>query len=233
MTGRPEDAEIIRESKERIYPVGKIIAVVGAAGSGKSTLARELIKHYRGIELPEFEAGIPERIQENFKNRTNLLETILWFRNQQIRRMHKAVELRNAGRYVFMDTFWLTNQLHIAPYLKDDFERKVALEMAELDRQTQPWPDVIVYVSYPKEVLKSYMAEQQKERPWLGDENFLNLMFAVREEHEKYFAQNPPASLVVLRMNKVREIDFETAEGLEKVADLIDEKIQEEKKTSS
>jgi len=197
---------------------GKVIAIVGAAGSGKSYLTRKLAEQYKAVAIYEGEAAdLPERIRKNLAKRKRYLETILWFRNQQVAKHTEAEELKAEGKYVVEDTFWLTYQLHINAYLKG-FEREVAWQLAELDRKMLKWPDVVIYLSSTEESMRQYMQKRFGERYWEKNEDFVKLMLKVREEHEKFF-KKPMKNLITVEREKV---DFDREEDFNKLLKEID-----------
>jgi Predicted ATPase/kinase involved in NAD metabolism len=89
---------------------GKIISLVGSPASGKSFLANLLAKELGGRILFEHPSeGFPEQIKYNLEKQMNLLETILWFRNRQIKNHLLAQEMvLNNDTTVILDTPFLS-----------------------------------------------------------------------------------------------------------------------------
>jgi deoxyadenosine/deoxycytidine kinase len=197
---------------------GRIIAVVGGAGSGKSYLCDKLARHYGTRVFKEGEKqDLPSEVTDSFRTGKGLFNTIVWFRNKQVKEYSEALRLRDAGETVVMDTFWITYQLHINPYLKEGFERSTALDMADVDRKSLPWPDVVIYIRSDDDAMMSYM--KRRDRDWEGNPEFIRMMTALNEEHDKFFSENKVENLIVVER---KDNDFEKEEDFKKLLSRID-----------
>jgi len=92
---------------------GRLITLVGSPASGKTFLANILKKRFDAeIILEEPDTGFPIEIQNNFKNKENYLEIVLWFRNHEINNYLRALDLINQGKNVIIDTpFYQKNRV--------------------------------------------------------------------------------------------------------------------------
>src|SRR3989344_1092399 len=140
----------------------KIIAIIGAPGVGKSFLVEKLSKKLNAISIQEEERGIPDRIIENFKKDIRHMETILWFRNKCIDNMKRAIELKNKGNIVVMDTYLLSNELHITT-MTSGFEQEILLKQARADRENMPKPDIIIFLDASEETIKKFTFKRGRD----------------------------------------------------------------------
>ncbi len=188
---------------------GKIIAVVGAPGSGKSFLVKKL-KEYLNAEafFEGEEKDLPEKIIENLSKQVNNFETILWFRNQRIKDFLKALELKEKGKNIILDTFWITNQFHINSML-NNFEKKVALDLGALDLKSFPMPDLIIFLKIEeKDIRKSI---KLRARNFDQNESFIKRILSINKEHKDFFKKNKFKNLLIIDKNKFdfsKEKDF-------------------------
>ncbi|EKE10703.1 MAG: hypothetical protein ACD_15C00212G0024 [uncultured bacterium] len=136
---------------------GKIIAVIGAPRSGKSFLAGLLAGHYNGkIILEGEEIDFPERICEDIEKNIRPLERILWFRNKLVKEYLVAQEYKEKGETIILDVFWIGYQLFIDA-LSNGFENDVLKDMAEVDRKTLDYPDVIIFLSVTEKSIRKFI----------------------------------------------------------------------------
>jgi deoxyadenosine/deoxycytidine kinase len=125
---------------------GKIIAIVGAPRSGKSFLAKKLADKLNAELLLEGEENtLPARIIEDIAKNIRPLERMLWFRTEMLNHYLNAVQLRNNGKLVIMDAFWMLPHAWINVLLKG-FERELMWSIANQDRKQLGWPDLVIYL---------------------------------------------------------------------------------------
>ena len=84
------------------------------------------------------------------------MRRIIWFRNRQIDSFLKAVNLKNNGKSVLLDTFWVDYHPYIDVLLTGN-DKDVALEMATLDLKTLVWPDMIIYLKNSEQGTKRFL----------------------------------------------------------------------------
>ena len=185
------------------YPEGRIIAVVGTSKCGKSFLTGKLADHYKAAAIYEGDPSqFPERIQENLSLRAskeisdierNLrnLETILWFRTERIKDYKRALDMKEDGRYVVMDTFWMTNQTYI-PAMLEGFERDLANEVARLDRLSYTHPDATVLLNVSDDYIKMRVKEDagRNGRKYETTDDDIRILCETGKEQKKFFKEN-------------------------------------------
>ncbi len=197
---------------------GKIIAIVGGPRSGKSFLADLLAKHYKGVKMLEGEElDIPKRIIENIEKNIRPLERIIWFRNQAIKRYQKALRLKEEGKIVVLDTFWISYQMYIDTLLKG-FEKKLLKEFADIEKKILQWPDHVILLKLSESGMRELI--KRGGRSFDQSEDFIvNQALPVNKMHDIFFAQSKHAkNLIVIERDN---IDFTRPEHLELVTSKI------------
>jgi len=199
---------------------GKIIALVGAPRSGKSYLTDLLAKHYSAISMHEGEVSdFPKRILEDIEKNIRPLERIIWFRNQAIKRYADALKLKEEGKMIVMDTFWITYQLYIDTLL-EGFEKELMLECAALDRKTLPWPDKIIFLRIDEKGIRNFI--KKGARTFDQSEDFIkNQALPVNEMHNNFFSKKE--NLENLFIVNRGDLDFSKLEDLSMLIKRIDD----------
>ena len=199
---------------------GKIIAVIGAPASGKSFLARKLGGYFNCQVFFEGEIeNLPQRILENFSKQVRNFETTIWFRNQRVKDFLDALKLKEKGENVVLDTFWITNQLHIDTML-EGFEKERALELAELDKDLLPWPDLIIFLRTDEEVIRKFI--KLRGRHFDQSESFIKRILNINKEHEKFIENSNLDNLLIINRD---DFDFEKEDDFNRLLDKIKEKL--------
>ncbi len=203
---------------------GKIIAVIGAPRSGKSFLSDLLAKHYNGkIILEGEEMDFPERIREDIEKNIRSLERILWFRNKLVKEYLVARRHKEKGETVILDVFWIGYQLFIDA-LAHDFENEVLKDMAEIDRKTLNYPDVIIFLSVTEKSIRKFI--KLGGRKFDDSEDYVvNQALPVNELYNDFFKKHKKLlnkTIIVQR----DLMDFSKPEDLEKIIKQIDGKIK-------
>lgn len=189
---------------------GKIIAVIGGPGTGKSFLVKKLSEKLNAIRIVEDVNEIPSEIIEHFKNNTGAVDVLLWFRNKCIQDIEKAVALKNEGKTVVMDTYWLSNELHITTMVSG-FIQDVLLEQAKIDREYLPKPDKVILLDASEEKIKEMTLE--RGRDFDTNDKFIQRNLSIREAHREHYENNKENIIYINRDN----LDFEKEEDLNKV----------------
>ncbi|MEK6891072.1 MAG: AAA family ATPase [Nanoarchaeota archaeon] len=197
---------------------GKIIAVIGGPGTGKSFLVEKLAEKLNAVKIIEDVNEIPSEIIEHFKNDTGAVEILLWFRNKCIKDMEKALELKNHGKTVVMDTYWISNELHITTMVSG-FIQKVLMEQAKIDREYLPKPDKVILLDASEEKIKQMTLE--RGRDFDINEEFLQRNISIRNAHRRHYNENKEEYIYVNR----DDLDFEKEEDLNEVIEMIKSKI--------
>lgn len=191
---------------------GNIIAIIGAPGTGKSFLVKKLAEKLNAIAILEEEIPIPDKIIDNFKNDLNQMETLIWFRNKCVREIEKAIELKNAGKIIVMDTFWISNEFHIKS-MTSGFEEEILMEQADIDRKHLPFPDFIIYLDASEETIRNLTIK--RGRDYDTNERFIQRNLIIKKEHDKYYQENKEGIIYINRDN----LDFEKEEDIQAVID--------------
>jgi deoxyadenosine/deoxycytidine kinase len=199
---------------------GKIIAVVGAPASGKSFVVKKLAEYFNADAFFEGEVEtLPKRIVGNFSQKKRNFETVIWFRNQRVRDFLEAEKLKKKGKNVILDTFWITNQLHINSMLQG-FEKELAEQIGRIDNEIMPRPDLIVFLQIDEKNIRDFI--KQRGREFDQDEEFIQRILSVNKEHEDFFKKNNFKNILFIRRD---EMDFRRESDFQKLIKKIKERI--------
>ncbi len=198
---------------------GKIIAVVGGPRSGKSFLVSRLAQYYKGIAVLEGEeSDFPLRIKEDIQENIRPLERIMWFRNKQVREYFKAIKEKEEGHIVVTDNFWISYQLYTGA-IADGFEEGLINDVAQIDRDTLPWPDVIILLTLQEEVLRNFI--KRGGRQFDQTEEFIQKQaLPVHRLHEEFFNREGVREKTIIIQRD--DLDFEKENDLHKVIEKIE-----------
>ncbi len=187
---------------------GKIIAVVGGPRSGKSFLVKKLAKEFNAeLFLEGEEHDFPERIIENIRNNTRPLERIVWFRNMLVRKYLEALKLKDQGKNVVLDGFWLTPQLYI-DVLLEGFENELAHGLGEVDAELLGWPDLIVFLKTSEEGIRNFVGLGGRSFDQ-SEEVLVDQLLPLNAINEKFFAK-PMDGMKLLTIDRtVKDFDQE------------------------
>ena len=198
---------------------GKIIAIVGGPRSGKSFLVNLLAKHYGGVAMLEGEEyDFPERIREDIQKNIRPLERIAWFRNKLVKEYFHALEMKRDGKVVVMDNFWMSYQFYIDA-LAMDFERSVIRDIAEIDKLTLQYPDVIVFLSLSENGIRNFIRRGGREFDQ-SDDFFENQALPIHTLHKKFFTQDEMKGRVIVIERD--DIDFSKEKDLQHLIEKVD-----------
>lgn len=192
-----------------------VIAVIGAPGVGKSFLVEKLAKKLKAVPILEEGKGFPERILENFKKDIRHMETILWFRNKLIQDMKRALELKKKGTLVIMDTFYLSNDLHITT-MTTGFEQEILLGQASLEREFLPKPDKVLFLDASKETIVRFTLK--RGRDFDTNEKFIQRNLSIKKAHDDYLKAHK-SSLIYINRD---DLDFENEQDVQNVVKQIE-----------
>ncbi|MCF7815589.1 MAG: deoxynucleoside kinase [Candidatus Pacebacteria bacterium] len=193
--------------------VGKIISVVGGPRAGKSFLVKLLAQHYNGVAILEGEeSDFPERIRIDIQENIRPLERITWFRNKLVKEYLGALEKKEEGSVVVTDNFWISYQLYIDALAKD-FESEVIYDLATIDKQTLPWPDVVIFLSLEESGIRDFI--KRGGRDFDQSEEFIqNQALPIHKLHTSFFNRDEikPKVLTIQRdqLDFLNESDFES-----------------------
>ena len=192
-----------------------IIAVIGGPGVGKSFFVDKLSKYLKAETIIENVEEIPEKIIENFKKDIGQIETILWFRNRCIRDIEKALRLKSDGKIVIMDTYLISNELHITT-MTSGFEQEILLEQAKFDRKYILKPDVVIFLDASENKIKEFT--YKRGRDFDTNEKFIQRNLSIKKAHQEYYNKNKDSIIYINRDN----LDFEKEEDIKKVIEKIE-----------
>ncbi len=201
---------------------GKIIAVVGGPRSGKSFLVNLLAKHYGGVAILEGEEkDFPERIREDIQKNIRPLERIAWFRNKLVKEYFRAVEMKKEDKIVIVDNFWISYQLYIDALAKD-FEGEVIHDIAFIDRQTLPWPDLTVLLSLSEDGIRDFVKRGGRE--FDNSEDFIkNQALPIHKLHNDFFTKEDVKEKVIVVQRD--NLDFSNESDFRNLIQKIDGRI--------
>lgn len=199
---------------------GKIISLAGCPASGKTFLGEILKKELNAQMLYEHpEEGFPLEIQTNLKNQTNLLETILFFRNIQIKNHLEAIELKKNNITSIIETPFYHNQLFVDLYIKDSFTKNILYEMGKHDLEVCDPADLTIYISTTTQLVKTYLEKRYGEREWEKD-TWFNFISQLPPQVESYMNKIKPLLGEVIEIKR-HQFDFLLNEDKEKLFTLM------------
>ena len=200
---------------------GRIIVISGGPRCGKSTLVRILAKEYKGSALLEGEAkDFPEQIWKNIADDVDIFQTQLWFRNQKLQQYIKAKKLKKQGKTVFLDTFWITNQVYTKTLLSNKQEIALLQEIHSIDGELLSLPDLVITLSTNEKRIREFVSAGG--RPLEQNEKHVQRSLALNNAHEAHFQELPLSRLAIDRSN----IDFFDTKEVENLIKQIQEKLQ-------
>ncbi len=191
-----------------------IIAVIGAPGVGKTFLVKKLAHYLKAETILENVDEMPTQIIENFKENIRQMETILWFRNKCIKDIEEALKLKSQGKIVVMDTYLISNELHITT-MTAGFEQEILLEQAHFDRKYIPKPDVVLFLDASESKIKELTL--QRGRDFDTTEKFIQRNLSIRKAHQDYYHKNKNSLIYINRDT----MDFENLEDIKHIVDEI------------
>lgn len=202
---------------------GIIIAVSGGPGTGKSSLVRRLSEYYGAEAFFEGEEkDFPETVREGIKTGKNQLATRTYFRNKTFSQYLAALELRSKNKIVFLDNFWLVNEVCCREFLSDPFERELMMTAAELDRKIFPWPDLIISLEASSQKIKEFVAS--RARSFEINNDFLERYAAIHRTHDEYLKSFQLDNVLYIdRSNR----DFKIKEDFSWLIDIIENRLRE------
>jgi len=189
-----------------------IIAVIGAPGTGKTFLVEKLASYLNASKI--LEENIPKRIIENFQKNIHQTETLTWFRNKCIKDIEKAIELKKQGKIVILDTYWISNELHI-PTLVSGFEQEILLKQAYLDKKYLPSPDLVIFLDASEEKIRELILK--RGRDYDTNEKFIQRNISIKKAHDDYLQKNKNSLIYINRNN----LDFNKQQDIKKVINQI------------
>ncbi len=207
---------------------GIIIAVSGGPGIGKSFLVRRLADYYQAIALFEGEEkDFPEAIKEGIKTGHKQVNTRLYFRNKTFAQFLEAQKHKQAGQIVFLDNFWLTNEIYGQAFLSDEAEKKLIAELNQLDRQILAWPDLTISLSASPEKIREYVLA--RARSFENEADYLSRHQMVHDAHDEYFKNCPEDNILLINRS---ELDFKNEADFAWLVKTIEEKLSKHGKTN-
>lgn len=192
---------------------GFIIVIIGSPGTGKSFLAKKLADYIGGVSILEGE-DFPPQILETFRTGKGQFETLLWFRNKCIESMEDAIKLKEKGHIVVMDTFLLSNELHI-PVMSSGFMQEVLLKQADIDNKYIPKPDIVVFLDASEQKILQLVSK--RDRDFEQDQSFMRRIFAIKRVHDDFLKSGKHDFVYIKR----DQLDFNKESDLKKVVELI------------
>ncbi len=203
---------------------GLIIAISGGPGTGKSSLVRRLASHYQAEAFFEGEEkDFPEAVREGIKTGLNQLATRLYFRNKTFGQYRDALQHKKEGRIVFLDNFWLVNEVCCREFLSNPFEKELMTIAMEFDRQIFPWPDLIISLKANQDKIKEFVLA--RGRTFEVGSDFLERYAAIHDIHDKYLRSFQIDNVLYIDRSS---LDFKKAEDFAELVRIIEEKLHAE-----
>jgi deoxyadenosine/deoxycytidine kinase len=201
---------------------GIIIAVSGGPGTGKSSLVRRLAAHYQAEAFFEGEEkDFPAEVREGIRTGNNQLATRMYFRNKTFSQYLNALERKKEGRIIFLDNFWLVNEVCCREFLNDVFEKELMLSASELDRKIFPWPDLIISLKASPERIKQFV--MARGRSFELNNDFIERYAAIHDTHDAYLKSFAIDNVIFLDRS---ERDFKKEEDFFWLIKLMEEKLK-------
>ena len=206
-----------------MYKEGIIIAVSGGPGTGKSSLVRRLSEHYKAVAFFEGEEkDFPETVREGIKTGEKQLATRTYFRNKTFSQYLEALNEKAKNKTVFLDNFWLVNEVCCREFLSDPFEKELMTRAAELDRKIFPWPDLIISLKASPQKIKEFVSS--RGRSFEINNDFLERYAAIHETHDEYLKSFKLDNVLYIDRS---DRDFRNKEDFSWLTEIIDNKLQE------
>jgi len=167
---------------------GKIIAVVGAQSSGKSTLVNRIIAKnslWKGFFEGE---SFPKYVTDAFSNPEKRLQAFLYFHNKWVEQYIEAERLRDQGRVVILDNYWLSNLFYIDTLINDDEKEQIIKLIENTARLFSP-PDGIIYLDINIKTMIQRIRERitTGDRFWENTEDWLPEPINVKKRYVEFF----------------------------------------------
>ncbi len=185
---------------------GKIIVITGGPRTGKSTLVKLLSEKFNGQAFLEGEEkDFPSRVIEDIKAGNRNLELILWFRNKGVQDYLKALEIKKRGEIAILDAFWATNDVYVDEWITDDFEKAILKDIAKIDYELLPWPDLILSLYSDKNKIREFAVAGGRE--FELNEEFLQRQVDLNNTHEKYFRKLSKPNINFINRSRLNYFD--------------------------
>lgn len=198
--------------------IGKVIAIVGAPRSGKSYLAKKLAHAISAKLFSEGEAeDFPERIKEDIAQNIRPLERVLWFRNKFVKDYLEAIKLKENGEIVVTDVFWASVFTYV-PVLTEGFERDLCEQLLNIDVQSLPLPDKIIFLRNSIESTKEFI--KLGGRDFDSNDSFISEVVVHNQKaHDGLFTQERFGDKLVIIDRE--NLDFSKDEDFESLLEKI------------
>jgi len=167
---------------------GKIIAVVGAQSSGKSTLVAKIAEKnpiwkafYEGESFPKF-------VTTSFLDPHKRIHAFLYFHNKWVEQYIEAERLRDLGRVVILDNYWLSNLFYIDTLINDDEKEQIIKLIENISQLFHP-PDGIIYLDIDIKTMNQRIRERISKggRFWENTEEWLSEPISVKRRYDEFF----------------------------------------------
>ncbi|MCW5518613.1 deoxynucleoside kinase [Aureitalea sp. L0-47] len=167
---------------------GKIIAVVGAQSSGKSTLVEQIAEKnplwkvfYEGESFPKF-------VTTAFVDPHKRIHAFLYFHNKWVEQYIEAERLRDQGKVVILDNYWLSNLFYIDTLINDD-EKEQMIKLIENTARLFSPPDGIIYLDVDIKTMIQRIRERitKGDRFWENTEEWLSEPISVKRRYDEFF----------------------------------------------
>lgn len=191
---------------------GKIIAIIGAPGSGKSFLARKLAPRLNAQLFLEGEVeDFPKEILDQLGDYYCDLKLFIWFTNKLIKEMEEAQKIKELGKTVILDTFWMIDECYLE-FIPEDTERKEAMRILEENKNNLQLPDKIIMLKASEDKI----IEQMKKRDrYFENEEIVKKNLFLAKEYQRIFTKKKFGDRLIIMDRD--NLDFEKEEYLKEV----------------
>jgi deoxyadenosine/deoxycytidine kinase len=201
---------------------GYIIVITGGPGLGKSTLVKKLADHYNGAAILEGEEkDFPQRILDDIANNERIFELVLFFRNKAVAEYIEALKIKERGGVVFLDTFWLTNNVYVNEWMSDKFEQEIMNKVSDLDQHFLPYPDTTICLTASSGLIKNFMKKRGRSLEQKTEQ--IERYVAMTAAHDKFFKQKNIKNTEFVDRT---ELDFEQKKDFQIVTKIVDKHLK-------
>ncbi|MFA6461722.1 MAG: deoxynucleoside kinase [Candidatus Woesearchaeota archaeon] len=196
--------------------LGKIITIIGAPGSGKSFLARKLAPRLNAQLFLEGEVeDFPKEVLDKLGDYYCDLKLFIWFTNKLIKEMKEAQKLKETGKTVILDTFWMIDECYLE-FVREDTERKEAMKILEENKKNLQLPDKIIMLKASEDKIVKQM--KKRDRSFENEEIVKKNLFLAKEYERIFTKKKFGDRLIIIDREK---LDFEKEEDLKEIIEKI------------
>jgi len=203
--------------------MGKLVTIIGNSGAGKTTLTRLLCETWDHRYTPFLEQHIERPFQQTFQQNlsknslANQIDYMLYRAEQeQTIRQHALIGVQDGG--LDQDFFIFIRLFYAKGYLKQP-EFELCQRFYTLLRQVLPYPDVVILLSAPVDILVKRRSQRAREID-ITQQDDLNAMEGLIQD---WMRQSPFTNSTVLV--DVSRDDPGLSNNLERISQIIEQSL--------